>query len=128
VFLSLDFIYVPTNDVDAGARGYVEQLGATLVWKVRGAGTVVACLRVSEVGPAILLSGHLQGTTPILIYRVDDYAAALALLQGSGVELRELEIPHGPCASFGAPGGQRLAIYELVRPHVGDHFAGRIDP
>jgi hypothetical protein len=43
-----------------------------LVWKVRCAGTVVACLALSEVGSAILLSGHLQGTTPILIYRVHD--------------------------------------------------------
>jgi hypothetical protein len=37
-----------------------QALGATLVWKVRAAGTAVACLRVSEVGPAILISGHLQ--------------------------------------------------------------------
>jgi hypothetical protein len=61
LFLSLDFLYVPTADVDAAARHYVEQLGAELVWKVRGMGTVVACLRVSEAGPAILLSGHLEG-------------------------------------------------------------------
>ena len=128
MFQSLDFIYVPSRDVDASARGYVEQLGATLVWKVRGAGTVVACLRVSEVGPAILLSGHLQGTTPILIYRVGDYAAAVAQLRASGVlGLHELEIPHGPCASFDAPGGQRLAVYQLVRPQAAEHFAGRID-
>jgi hypothetical protein len=43
-------------------------------------------------------------------------------------ELIELEIPHGPCASFRAEGGQRLAVYELVRPEANAHFAGRIDP
>jgi hypothetical protein len=37
------------------------------------------------------------------------------------------EIPHGPICSFTAPGGQRLAIYQLTRPEVGDSFAGRRD-
>jgi hypothetical protein len=128
MFRSLDFVYVPTADVDAAARRYVEDLGAELVWKVRGMGTVVACLRVSGEGPSILLSGHLEGENPILIYRVDDYAAAVAGLRESGAEeLHELEIPHGPCATFRAPGGQRLAVYELTRPGVVDHFDGRID-
>ena len=48
MFESLDFLYVPTEDVDAGARRYVEQFGAELVWKVRAIGAVVACLHVSD--------------------------------------------------------------------------------
>jgi hypothetical protein len=128
VLESLDFVYVPTEDVDASARRYVDELGAQLVWKVRGMGTVVACLRVSASGPAILLSGHLEGETPILIYRVGDYDAAVARLRAEGADdLHEVEIPHGPCATFRAPGGQRLAVYELTRPGVDEHFAGRID-
>ena len=127
-FRSLDFVYVPTADVDAAAREYAERLGAELVWKVRGMGTVVACLRVGDDGPSILLSGHLHGPTPILIYRVDDYQAAVAALRASGAdELHELEIPHGPCASFRAAGGQRLAVHELTRPGAARHFDGRID-
>ena len=128
LFQSLDFIYVPTEDVDASARRYVEELGAELVWKVRGMGTVLACLRVSDTGPAILLSGHLEGATPILICRVDDYTGTVARLRAAdAADLRELEIPPGPCASFRAPGGQRLAIYELTRPGAAEHFVGRID-
>ena len=127
MFGSLDFVYVPTRDVDATAGRYVEELDAELVWKVRGAGTVVACLRLSGEGPAILLSGHLEGDVPILIYRVADYAAAVARLREAGLELHELEIPHGPCASFTVPGGQRFAVYELTRPGAADHFSGRID-
>jgi len=127
VLRSLDLIYVPTDDVDAAARGYVEQLGAAMVWKVRGMSTVVACLRVSGEGPSILVSGHLEGPTPILIYRVDDHDATVAALRGAGIDVRELEIPHGPCAAFTAPGGQRLAIYQLTRPGADAHFAGRFD-
>jgi hypothetical protein len=128
MFESLDFVYVPTADVDATAARYVTELAAELVWKVRGMGTTVACVRMSESGPAILLSGHLEGPAPILVYRVADYAAAVARLVAAGSrELHELAIPHGPCASFQAPGGQRFAIYELTRPDAVNHFAGRFD-
>jgi catechol 2,3-dioxygenase-like lactoylglutathione lyase family enzyme len=128
VFESLDFIYVPTADVDATVRYYVDVLGAELVWKVRGMSTQVANLKLAPDGPAILLSGHLEGTVPILIHRVASYAETIAALREQGVEdIRELEIPHGPCASFTAAGGQRLAFYELVRPEVAEHFNGRID-
>ena len=51
VFESLDYVYVPTADVDLAARRYVDELGAELVCKVRGMGTVVACLRVAKAGP-----------------------------------------------------------------------------
>jgi hypothetical protein len=127
VFRSLDFIYVPTDDVDAVARDYAEQLGAEIVWKVRGMSTVVACLRVSGDGPSILLSGHLEGPTPILIYRVDDHNATVATIRNAGIAVHELEIPHGPCAAFTAPGGQRLAVYQLTRPGADAHFTGRFD-
>ena len=128
MFQSLDFIYIPTADVDATAERYVETLGAEVVWKVSGMGTTVANVRVSETGPAILLSGHLEGERPILIYRVDDYAAAVTSLRDGGIsDIRELEIPHGPCASFVMEGGQRVAVYELVRPEVDEHFRGRND-
>ena len=91
-------------------------------------GTVVAALRVSDEGPLVLLSGHLTGETPILVYRVADYTAAVtALRDGGATNVVELEIPHGPCASLRAPGGQRFAVYELVRPGAADHFLGRFD-
>lgn len=128
VFVSLDYVYVPTPDVDAAARRYVDAFGARLVWKVRGMGTVVACLRIAEEGPAILLSGHLEGENPVLVYRVEDYGQSVAALRAGGIApITELEIPHGPCASFRAPGGQRYAIYELARPEAASHFDGRFD-
>jgi hypothetical protein len=128
MFGPLDFIYVPSADVDADAQRHVDTIGAQLVWKVRGMGTTVACLRVGEPGPAILLSGHLRGTSPILVYRVEDYAATVRQLRERGMTLHELEIPHGPCASFTAADRQRYAVYQLVRPEAIHLFDGRIDP
>ena len=128
VFGSLDYIYVPVGDVDGEASRYVQVLGAELVWKVRGMGTTVACLRVSESAPSILLSGHLQGQGAILVYRVQDYAATVAQLRARNLAVHELEIPHGPCATFTMGAGQRYAVYQLVRPGAVHHFDGRIDP
>ena len=117
----------PAEDVDDAARRWVEELGAELAWKVRGMGTVVACVRPAGDGPLVLLTDHLEGDQPILIYRVADFAAAVAELRAGGAEVDEFEIPHGPCATFRAPGGQRLAVYELTRPHAASMFDGRID-
>ena len=128
MYESLDYVYVPTGDVDAGVRRYVDELGAEVLWKVRGMGTVVACLRTSAEGPAILLTEHLDGTVPILVYRVSDYGAAVQRLRDKGVvDIHELEIPHGPCASFRVADGQRHAVYELTRPGAAASFDGRID-
>jgi hypothetical protein len=128
VFGSLDYIYVPAADVDAEAQRYSETLGAELTWKVRAMGTTVACLRVAGAGPAILLSGHLRGPGAILVYRVEDYAATVGRLREQGVTVHELEIPHGPCATFTMEAGQRYAVYELTRPDAVHLFDGRIDP
>jgi hypothetical protein len=126
--LSLDFIYVPTRDVDSTARYYVEVLGADLRWKVRGMGTVVACVSLAAEGPAVLLSGHLEGSVPILVYRVGNYLATFANLRARGLTaLHEIEIPHGPLASFEAAGGQRFAVYQLTRPEAAAKFDGMVD-
>ena len=90
-------------------------------------GTTVACVRVSPDGPALLLSGHLEGPSPILVYRVDDYAESLTALRAAGAtDVHELEIPQGPCASVRLH-DLRLAVYELTRPGVIETFAGRVD-
>ena len=128
MFGSLDYIYVPAADVDAEARRYAETLGAELAWKVRAMGTTVACLRVTEAGPAILLSGHLQGPGAILVYRVENYATTVGRLREQGITVHELEIPHGPCATFTMEAGQRYAVYQLTRPDAVHLFDGRIDP
>jgi hypothetical protein len=127
VFASLDFVYTPTNDVDAAAESYVDHLGGELLWRVRAMGTTVAAVRLSVDGPLLLLAGHLEGEVPVLVYRVEDYRATTAGLRAAGIALHELEIPHGPCAAFRA-GGQRVAVYELTRPGAVNHFDGRFDP
>ncbi len=56
------------------------------------------------------------------------YVPTVARVRAAGLsDIHELEIPQGPCASFHLPDGQRVAVYELVRPGATDHFVGRVD-
>ena len=104
-------------------------LGGELVFAIEAMGTRVAMVRLAAGGgPDLLLAGHLDGERPVLVYRVGDLEAATAELRGRGWEpAPRFGIPHGPCCAFTAPGGHRFAIYELIRPEVGEHFAGRRD-
>jgi hypothetical protein len=127
VYESLDFVYTAVEDAGAAAAEY-QRLGAAYLWRVRAFGTVVACVRMAETGPAILLAEHLHEPEPILVYRVADYGAAVAALRAAGVEeLRESGIPHGPLASFRGPAGGRIAVYEVTRPEAVHRFDGRFD-
>lgn len=129
MFLSLDFLYVPSKPPAAVADYYTNVLGGTLLFRVKAMGTEVAAVRLSEAGPLVLLAEHLEGTQPIFIYRVANLNASMRELNGRGWKRGEVfEIPHGPCCTFTAEGGQRFAIYELTRPGATEHFMGRFDP
>jgi hypothetical protein len=78
--------------------------------------------------PHLLFTDHVEGQTPILIYRVGDLNATLEALTADGWEKNSVfEIPQGPCCSFRTPSGHRLAVYEMSRPEVAAHFRDRID-
>jgi hypothetical protein len=128
IFEQLDFIYMPSADVAADVRYFTEVLGARLTFAIEGMGTRVAMLELTEEPPRVLLAGHLDGDRPVLVYRVADLADAMKQLESRGWKRgATLEIPHGPVCSFVAPGGHRVAIYQLTRPEAAEHFAGRRD-
>jgi hypothetical protein len=127
-FQSLDYLYTPSRDVAADVAYFTEVLGGRLVFAIEGMGARVAMVQLSDAPPAIVLNDHLDGDRPILVYRVADLRVARTELEGRGwAASHSLEIPQGPVTTFAAPGGQRLAIYELARPGVIESFAGRRD-
>lgn len=128
MFERLDYIYQPSRDVASDVAHYTDALGGRLVFAIEAMGTRVAMVELTDGPPQIVLAGHLDGDRPILVYRVPDLEAAARELEARGADPgHALEIPQGPVRSFIAPGGQRLAIYELSRPGVVDSFAGRRD-
>lgn len=112
----------------ADVRFFTEVLGGRLAFSIEAMGTRVALVELTGGPPHVVLADHLEGERPILIYRVPNLAAAEAMLKGRRLKGRQsLEIPMGPCVSFAAPGGHRIAIYELTRPQVAAGFGGRRD-
>jgi hypothetical protein len=124
----LDYIYMPSADVATDAAYFTDVLGGRLVFAIDDMATKVAMIELTKGPPRIILAGHLDGDRPILIYRVADLGAAMTEFEGRGWKRgHSLEIPQGPVCSFTAPGGQRLAIYQLTRPGVEASFTGRRD-
>ncbi len=127
-FGSLDFLYMPSRDVAADLRRFVDELGGQAVFAIEAFGARVAMVRLSEAPPAVVLADHVEGERPILVYRVADLDEAARTLAARGCDPGpELGMPHGPCHSFELPGGQRIAIYELTRPGADERLGGRFD-
>jgi hypothetical protein len=128
LFQQLDYLYTPSTDVAADVKYFTGVLGARLGFAIEGMGARVAMLELTGGPPHVLLADHLDGERPILVYRVDDLGKATAALKKNGLKkLHSLEIPMGPCSSFVTPSGHRVALYELARPGVLEHFMGRKD-
>ena len=128
-FESLDYLYVPAPDFEAAVRFYTIALGGILRWRIHHGDVWVAAITLTGTGPQVLLASHLEAGQTILIYRVSSVAEARRRLVDAGwSDVEEpFEIPQGPCAVFRDPGGQRLAVYERVRPFMDQQFEGRFD-
>ena len=126
--VALDVLYVPSGDVAADVAFYRDVLGARVIFAIEAMSARVAEIALGRQGPRVVLADHLSGEAPILLHRVDDLDQALREFAGRGLEPeRRVELPLGPCATVRTPGGQRLGLYELTRPEVDEHFAGRAD-
>ena len=127
-FESLDFVYHPSRDVKPDLAYFTDVLGGRIHFAVEGMGARVAAIELASPPPMLLLADHVEGNTPILVYRVANLPSDLAALKSRGwSEESTFEIPHGPICSFRAPGGQRIALYELTRPGAAATFEGRRD-
>ena len=127
-FEQLDFLYTPSRDVAADLAYFTDVLGGRALFAIEDMGTRVAAIELTDGPPLILLADHVEGDRAILVYRVPDLTAALDELEERGWEREHtFEIPHGPICSFRSPGGHRIALYQLTRPEVADHFVGRRD-
>jgi predicted enzyme related to lactoylglutathione lyase len=127
-FAELDFLYTPSRDVASDMAYFTGVLGGRVLFAIEAMGTRVAAIELSSGPPVVLLTDHVAGDRPILVYRVADLEATLARQETAGwVRERTFDIPHGPCCSFTTPGGHRVALYQLTRPEAAADFEGRRD-
>ena len=128
ILADLDFLYTPSRDVAGDMADLVDAFGAKVIFAIEDGSIRVAMLELTEHPPRILLTDHVEGDRPILVYRVTDLASIIERLEARGWKSeRNIEIPTGPCRSMRSSGGHRVAIYERTRPEVEEHFHGRRD-
>jgi hypothetical protein len=127
-FESLDFLYVPATNIDESITYYTKTLDGELLWKIHAYGVWVACIRLSNREPYILLADHIKKKDLMLIYRVNNLDKTASELRSRGWrEEKSLEIPNGPCLTFRDPADNSIVIYENRRPNIMKDFKGRID-
>jgi len=128
IFESLDFLYVPAPNIQESITYYTKVLDGELLWKIHAFGVWVACVKLSDKEPYILLANHIERKDLMLIYRVNNLDKARSELRARGwKEEKSLEIPNGPCLTFRDPADNSIVIYENRRPDVMRNFKGRID-
>ena len=84
LFESLDFLYVPATDIQESVRYYTNILDGELLWKIHAYGVWVACIKLSNKEPYILLADHIERKDLILIYRVDHIDKTCSELKSRG--------------------------------------------
>src|SRR3954464_7914698 len=67
---------MPSRDVASDMAELIGAFGAQVIFAIDDGGTRVAMLELTESPPRILLTDHLDGDRPILVYRVADHTDA----------------------------------------------------
>jgi predicted enzyme related to lactoylglutathione lyase len=116
----VDFVSIPTNDIDASMRFYGETLGLPFVkrWGDHpGVEYQAGNLTLAIMDPTAFGMEFAPHKVP-LAFQVDDVAAARAELQDKGVEFLGDIIDSGVChqAIFLDPSGNQLDLHHRYAP------------
>jgi len=84
IFESLDFLYVPAPNIQESITYYTKVLDGELLWKIHAFGVCVACVKLSDKEPYILLANHIERKDLMLIYRVNNLDKARSELRARG--------------------------------------------
>jgi predicted enzyme related to lactoylglutathione lyase len=127
VVTGVDFVTVPTRDLDAAMEFYGTVLGLprSSVWQRPGEEPVGAEFEAGTVTIALIAAERLgiefqPHRVPIAL-RVEDVAAARAELESRGVEFKGETIDSGVChqAIFEDPDGNTLDLHHRYAPRAG---------
>ena len=124
IVTGVDFVSVPTNDLDAAMDFYgdVLRLERSSVWQRPGMEAVGAEFETGTVTVALVACGPLgiefQPNSVPLALQVADVAAARAELESRGVAFPAETIDSGVChmANFRDPDGNALMLHHRYAP------------
>ena len=81
----LDFIYMPSRDVERDLAFYTGVMDAEVVFAIEAFGPRVAQVGLTRGGPRLLLAEHLEGDAPVLRLRMGDLDTTMAGLERRGL-------------------------------------------
>ena len=125
IVTGMDFVSVPTKDLDAARAYYSDVLGlpCSSVWQRPGTEAMGAEFETGSMTIALIASERIgvpfsANSVPIAL-RVDDVEAARAELQSRGVSFMGDIIDSGVChmAHFTDPDGNVLMLHHRYAPH-----------
>jgi predicted enzyme related to lactoylglutathione lyase len=125
IVTGMDFVSVPTKDLDAARAYYGDVLGlpCSSVWQRPGTEAVGAEFETGSMTIALMASKVLgipfSATSVPIALRVDDVEAARAELESRGVRFTGDTIDSGVChmAHFTDPDGNVLMLHHRYAPH-----------
>ena len=124
----VDFIAIPTRDIEESRRFYAEVLGLeqSSAWQRPGEEPLGIEFETGNLTVAFVASERL-GSSPEphrspIEFRVDDVAAARKELEAKGVEFKGEIIDSGVCHQtfFSDPAGNALALHHRYAPRSAD--------
>lgn len=125
IVTGMDFVSVPTQDLDAARAYYGEvlELPCSSVWQRPGMDAMGAEFETGSMTIALIATEMIgipfsANCVPIAL-RVDDVEAARATLESRGVEFAGDMIDSGVChmAHFRDPDGNVLMLHHRYAPH-----------
>jgi predicted enzyme related to lactoylglutathione lyase len=124
IVTGVDFVSVPTTDLDAARAFYADVLGleSSSVWQRPGQDAVGAEFETGTVTIALIPSERLgitfQANKVPLAFQVDDVEAARAELESRGITFLADTIDSGVChmAHFEDPDGNSLMLHHRYAP------------
>jgi predicted enzyme related to lactoylglutathione lyase len=126
VVTGMDFMSLPTQDLDAARAFYTEVLGlpCSSVWQrpgqpAMGAEFETGSMTIALIAPDLLGIPFQANKVPVAL-RVDDVPAARAALEERGVEFQGDLIDSGVChmANFQDPDGNALMLHHRYAPRT----------
>jgi predicted enzyme related to lactoylglutathione lyase len=127
IVTGMDFVSVPTKDLDAARAYYADVLGlpCSSVWQRPGTEAMGAEFETGSMTIALIASELIgvpfsANSVPIAL-RVDDVEAARSELESRGVTFSGDIIDSGVCkmAHFMDPDGNVLMLHHRYAPHAG---------
>ena len=124
IVTGVDYVGVPTNDIDAAREFYETVLGleASSVWQrgdepAVGAEFETGTVTIALINCAALGIPFAANPAPLAL-QVDDVAAARAQLESRGVSFAADDIDSGVChmANFRDPDGNALMLHHRYAP------------